>query len=196
MCKDFNFSDDFTRIIEPSWYAWRQPDGISNYTVIVNSSGHFENPQDISRSSDSDGATLVKESDSSIGKKASQIQAGLSIPPQDFSAQLAGNGPGEFYKYDPIAAANESARIHSETYQLVTLAQAHKDGYVMKVWDGSTFKNVPINEVYGDIAEVDIKKVLEGLPKFEDYLVPDPITLELLLPLLRVKSVALSSFVK
>lgn len=186
---------EIKRIVEPSWYAWRKEGGVSNYTGLEETKGNFVTPQPVKLTSDTNGADLVKKTDIGIGSQSHQIVGGDAFAARDLSTEAMGKGyPGEFYSYDAVAAALTSATTHAEIYKLATLAQAHKEGFVMRVYDGKEFKNVPINEVYGDIEDMDINKRLEELPKYEDYLSTENTSLEKLFPLLRVQSVAVSTF--
>lgn len=189
--------ENMTEIIEPSWMAWRSPNNsVSNFAVIMNTEGNFPYPQDVSRATDSNGATLVEELDKGIGTTAIDVVTGHPFEAIEWSAEAAAQGwPGEFYTYDAVQAMIDASQKHYDVYRLATLAQAQKDGYSIKWID--EVPNLPPTEIVQatpEITDLNIKDILKELPNYKDYLRTDPITLDELLPLLRVHSAAIAPF--
>jgi hypothetical protein len=188
--------DSMTKIIEPSWLAWRKADNsVSSFAVIMNYEGNFPYPQDHSTATPSNGATLVEQLD--IGKdeiKAIDIVTGHPLEAVDWSTEAAAQGwPGEFYTYEAVQAMIDASQKHYDIYELATLTQAEEDEYVIKYID--EIPNPPptdITQATPEVIERNISKTLKELPNYKDYLSSEPITIEQLLPLVRVHAAAIS----
>lgn len=189
--------ESMTKIIEPSWLAWRNADNsASNFAVVMDAEGNFPYPQNATQDVASNGAALVEQLDLGDGFRAIDVVTGHPLEAIDWSNEAAAQGwPSEFYTYNAVQAMIDASQKHYDIYRLATLAQAQEDGYAIKYID--EVPNLPSTDIlqaHPEITDQSIKEILKELPNYKDYLSSDPITLKELLPLVRVHSAAISPF--